>query len=115
MPRPIKCRQVRAAPGVSYFKPRGVPMSRLTEVYLPLDGFEAIRLADLEGRLAGRDEVSTLLREEVTENEIAEIVSRWSIAWIARPQAQKPSTGVLTTICRTASTSSGIPSVGYFM
>jgi predicted DNA-binding protein (UPF0251 family)/predicted Fe-Mo cluster-binding NifX family protein len=34
-------------PNVTYFKPKGVPMRELSEVYLPLDGFEAIRLADL--------------------------------------------------------------------
>jgi predicted DNA-binding protein (UPF0251 family)/predicted Fe-Mo cluster-binding NifX family protein len=39
---------IRTAPEVTYFKPRGVPMRELTEAYLPLDGFEAIRLADLE-------------------------------------------------------------------
>jgi len=32
-----------------YFKPRGIPMRQLAEVYLPLEGFEALRLADLEG------------------------------------------------------------------
>jgi predicted DNA-binding protein (UPF0251 family)/predicted Fe-Mo cluster-binding NifX family protein len=34
---------------VTYFKPRGVPLRELAEVDLPLDGFEAIRLADHEG------------------------------------------------------------------
>jgi predicted DNA-binding protein (UPF0251 family)/predicted Fe-Mo cluster-binding NifX family protein len=34
-------------PNVTYFKPKGVPMRELSEVYLPLDGFEAMRLADL--------------------------------------------------------------------
>ncbi|MBI5896678.1 MAG: DUF134 domain-containing protein [Desulfobacterales bacterium] len=49
MPRPIKCRMIHSEPEVTYFKPRGVPLSDLAEVDLPLDGFEAIRLADLEG------------------------------------------------------------------
>jgi predicted DNA-binding protein (UPF0251 family)/predicted Fe-Mo cluster-binding NifX family protein len=49
MPRPRKCRNIRITPDVTYFKPRGVPMHELAEVYLPLDGFEAIRLADQEG------------------------------------------------------------------
>jgi len=49
MVRPRKCRNINITPGVTYFKPRGVPMRELTEVYLPLDGLEAIRLADLEG------------------------------------------------------------------
>ncbi len=49
MVRPRKCRNVSAAPEITYFKPRGVPLRELAEVYLPLDGYEAIRLADLEG------------------------------------------------------------------
>lgn len=49
MPRPRKCRRVGAAPEVTYFKPRGVPLRDLTEVYLSVEGFESLRLADLEG------------------------------------------------------------------
>ena len=49
MPRPRKCRMVSQIPNMIYFKPRGVPMRQLAEVYLPLEGFEALRLADLEG------------------------------------------------------------------
>ena len=44
------------------FKPRGVPMRLLREVYLPVDGLEAMRLVDLEGldqaEAAGRMGVS---------------------------------------------------------
>ncbi|MBU4053909.1 MAG: DUF134 domain-containing protein [Proteobacteria bacterium] len=47
MPRQRKCRMINETPNVTYFKPKGVPMRDLAEVYLPLDGFEAIRLADL--------------------------------------------------------------------
>ncbi len=47
--RPRKCRMVDAPPDVTYFKPRGVPLSDLNEVYLPLDGYEALRLADHQG------------------------------------------------------------------
>ena len=49
MPRPRKCRMVSQIPSVIYFKPRGIPMRQLAELYLPLEGFEALRLADLEG------------------------------------------------------------------
>ncbi|WP_316977164.1 DUF134 domain-containing protein [Shumkonia mesophila] len=49
MPRPCKCRCVESLPGVIDFKPRGVPMHALQEVYLAFDGFEALRLSDLEG------------------------------------------------------------------
>lgn len=49
MPRPPKCRLVEIPPQVTYFKPRGVPLSDLEEVRLTLEGFEALRLAELEG------------------------------------------------------------------
>jgi uncharacterized protein len=49
MARPKRCRRIGSAPGSSYFKPRGVPLSELEEVVLSVDEFEAIRLADLEG------------------------------------------------------------------
>lgn len=49
MPRPQKPRTVCGRPQAPYFKPRGIPLSELEEVCLPLDGFEALRLADLEG------------------------------------------------------------------
>ena len=52
MPRPRSCRYVERKPFVTYFKPRGVPMTELTEVGLTVEGFEAIRLADLEGLTA---------------------------------------------------------------
>ena len=50
MPRPSHCRRVSALPKVNYFKPKGIPMSDLDERVLPLDGLEALRLADYEGR-----------------------------------------------------------------
>ena len=49
MPRPVKCRLIQNMPDVTYFKPRGVPMTQLEEVVLPLEGFEALRLAEIEG------------------------------------------------------------------
>lgn len=49
MPRPKKPRSVNFLPGVTYFKPRGVPLSTLKEVSLTLDEIEALRLADLKG------------------------------------------------------------------
>ncbi|MBE0530820.1 MAG: DUF134 domain-containing protein [Rhodospirillales bacterium] len=49
MPRPCKCRCVATLPGVIDFKPRGIPMHALQEVYLAFDGYEALRLSDLEG------------------------------------------------------------------
>lgn len=49
MPRPFKCRRVNYEPDVSYFKPRGIPLTKLDEVILTVDEFESIRLADIEG------------------------------------------------------------------
>ena len=49
MPRPRKRRQVGAEPGITYFKPRGVPASSLDEVVLTVEEYEALRLADLDG------------------------------------------------------------------
>lgn len=48
MPRPKKCRMVDAAPGVRLFKPQGIPARQLEEIYLPFEGYESLRLADLE-------------------------------------------------------------------
>lgn len=48
MPRPCHCRRVSALPKNSFFKPNGVPLHDLEEVVLPLDGLEALRLADYE-------------------------------------------------------------------
>ena len=49
MVRPRKCRIVNAPPDVSYFKPRGVPLSDLNEIFLSVEGYEALRLADYRG------------------------------------------------------------------
>jgi len=52
VPRPKKPRRVAASPTVRYFKPQGVPLRELTEVYLSMEGLEAVRLVDLEGATA---------------------------------------------------------------
>lgn len=49
MPRPRKHRMVQSHPVETYFKPQGVPIWDLKEVSLPVEGLEALRLADLEG------------------------------------------------------------------
>ena len=62
MPRPPKCRCIGREPGVSTFKPAGLPGHALEQVILSLDELEAVRLADLEGlyqeQAARRMEVS---------------------------------------------------------
>ncbi len=49
MVRPRINRIVRGAPPARYFKPRGIPLQSLRETILPMEGFEALRLADTEG------------------------------------------------------------------
>ena len=49
MPRPFKCRRIGCNPDISYFKPRGIPVTKLEEVILTIDEFESVRLADLGG------------------------------------------------------------------
>jgi predicted DNA-binding protein (UPF0251 family)/predicted Fe-Mo cluster-binding NifX family protein len=49
MVRPQKCRRVAAVPGVTYFKPAGIPLRFLQEVCLTIAQAEALRLKDVEG------------------------------------------------------------------
>ena len=49
MSRPPKCRRVGFIPGVTYFKPAGIPLRVLDEVCVSVEEAEAIRLKDLEG------------------------------------------------------------------
>ncbi len=49
MTRPPKCRAVSSLPGVTYYKPAGIPLRLIEEVVLPVEGLEALRLKDLEG------------------------------------------------------------------
>jgi predicted DNA-binding protein (UPF0251 family) len=48
MPRPRKCRRVACEPGVTYFKPAGVPLRELSESEISIDELEAIKLVDFE-------------------------------------------------------------------
>ncbi len=49
MPRRPCCKRVEEMPGVTYFKPRAVPLAALVEVVLSVEEFEALRLAHQEG------------------------------------------------------------------
>jgi len=49
VPRPRKCRWVEGHPPVDFFVPRGVPLETLRGVVLPVEGLEALRLADARG------------------------------------------------------------------
>ena len=49
MSRPVTPRRIQFQPGVTYFKPAGVPMRSLEEVILKYEEAEALRLKDVEG------------------------------------------------------------------
>lgn len=49
MPRPKCPRFIGELPNTTFYKPRGIPLSRLETIDLSYDELEAIRLADLEG------------------------------------------------------------------
>jgi predicted DNA-binding protein (UPF0251 family) len=49
MPRPKKCRLVKRKPGVTFFKPQGIPLRVLEHVQITVDELEALRLSDLLG------------------------------------------------------------------
>lgn len=49
MPRPRKCRRVGHAPRHTFYKPQGVPLHELMGTNLPVEGLEALRLADAQG------------------------------------------------------------------
>lgn len=49
MPRKKGHRKTCFAPGVTYYKPIGIPLKLLDEMVLGIDELEAIRLADAEG------------------------------------------------------------------
>lgn len=48
MVRPRKIRSVNFEPGITYFKPRAVPLSELEEIELTIDELETMRLSHLE-------------------------------------------------------------------
>jgi predicted DNA-binding protein (UPF0251 family) len=48
MPNNIKLRRVSEIPGVTYFKPAGIPLRSLEEVSFSVEEAEAIRLKDME-------------------------------------------------------------------
>src|SRR5512135_1741361 len=46
MGRPRKCRWVELKPGITFFKPRGIPVKDLDKTTITVDELEAMRLAD---------------------------------------------------------------------
>lgn len=48
MPRPRMMRRIAFEPGITYFKPQGIPMRELEEVILSFEELEALRLQNIE-------------------------------------------------------------------
>jgi predicted DNA-binding protein (UPF0251 family) len=48
MTRPRKCRRLNFKPKAHYFKPQGIPMRQLEEVFLTKEEMEAIKLKDFD-------------------------------------------------------------------
>jgi len=49
MVRPRMCRRVRFQAKIKYFKPQGIPMRQLEEVFLSKEEVEALKLKDFDG------------------------------------------------------------------
>ncbi len=49
MPRTKRERTIGFLPGVTFYKPAGVPLRKIEDVNLELDELEAMRLSDYEG------------------------------------------------------------------
>lgn len=48
MSRPTQCRKIAAYPNATCFRPSDIPYDAATELIMPLDELEALRLADME-------------------------------------------------------------------
>jgi len=48
MPRPYLRRKINSIPGVTFYKPQGIPMHILKTVEVTLEEWEALRLKDVE-------------------------------------------------------------------
>lgn len=71
MPRPRMKRWIRFRPGVTYFKPRGIPLRFLEEVNLRADELEALRLADFQGL----DQIKAAKKMKVSQSTFQRILS----------------------------------------
>ena len=69
--RPKKMRWIKCLPGERCFKPICKPLDTVKSVYLTLDEFEAVRLADLDGM----KQVSAAKRLKISRPTFSRIVS----------------------------------------
>jgi uncharacterized protein len=72
MARKIKKRNIGFFPEVTYFKPRGIPVSFLEDVSLSPDELEAIRLVDFEEN----DQHSAAKKMSISQSTLQRILSR---------------------------------------
>lgn len=88
MPRPRKIRRVSRAPKSFFFKPQGIPLHDLQGVNLPVEGLEALRLADAEGmdqtRAAAKMNVSRPTFSRILAEARKLVASALSNGWAIR-------------------------------
>ncbi|MBU0678712.1 MAG: DUF134 domain-containing protein [Verrucomicrobia bacterium] len=72
MSRPFKTRCIGPLPGVTVFKPAGVPATELEKVVIHLDELEAVRLVDGEGL----DHAQAAQRMNVSRPTVSRILGR---------------------------------------
>ncbi len=71
MPRPKRFRWISFRPGVTYFKPRGVPLRFLSEIKLTVDELEALRLADFRGM----DQIKAAKKMKISQSTLQRILT----------------------------------------
>jgi predicted DNA-binding protein (UPF0251 family) len=88
MPRPKKCRRVRNHPRHGFYKPQGVPIQDLRGVTLPVEGLEALRLADAVGmdheEAAGQMGVSRPTFSRILQKARQQVARALSNGWAIR-------------------------------
>jgi predicted DNA-binding protein (UPF0251 family) len=71
MVRPRKPRRVLFEPGVTYFKPRAIPLSILKEIDLGTDELEALRLCDLKNL----SQIEAAKKMKISQSTLARILN----------------------------------------
>ena len=69
--RPKKMRWVKCEPGERCFRPKYKPLNKLDGVFMSLDEFEAIRLADFEGL----KQINAAKRMKISRSTFSRIIS----------------------------------------
>ncbi len=71
MPRPPLCRKIKFDPKVKYFKPQGVPISKLEITELTTEEVEALRLKNM----MGFDQVKAAEKMDTSQSTFQRILS----------------------------------------